>query len=288
MKTVTTVLVLALGAVVCAPVSGAVIGVAVSNGKMEVNRSEVIGNANLSDGATLRSTAEPLRIQWTAGGSASLAPHSAAQVYGDRMVLEQGVGVVTTSAVRTVAKGFEVQAERGSQAQVALHNGVVQVAALSGTVRVRGVNGMMLARVPPGRALDFSTDSKPGDVSTMSGLLRSENGKFYLKDQVTSLDVEVRGANVKSGVGQMVEVSGRATPSADRQSQVIEVASLTRVEAEQQGSGARPTTGGASPSGKIAARSSASGMSHGTKVLIGVLVAGGAAGVAVPLATISR
>jgi len=266
-------------------VSG-VIGVAVSNGKMEVNRSEVTGNANLSDGAMLRSITEPLRIQWSGGGSAALGPHSAAQVYGDRLVLQAGQGVVGTPAVRAVAKGYEVQAEAQSQAQLALHDGMLQVAALSGTVKVRGADGMMLARVSAGQALDFVADSSAGGVSTMRGTLRGQDGRFFLKDELTNLDVEVRGASLQPSVGRLVEVSGKAAPSADRQSQVIEMARLTTLETDPQSGGSQPTTGSNSKT-KTKARRGA-GMSSGNKVLITTLVLVGAAGVAVPLAVMSR
>jgi hypothetical protein len=317
MKQVTVWLVLMMVAMALTAFAASnVIGVAISNGKMVVNRSEVTGNANLSDGATLRSISEPLRIQWVGGGGGALAPHSSAQVFGDRLVLREGQGVLTTPVVRAQAGGFEVRAGADSQAQVTLHDGKVQVAALTGTVQVRDAEGVMLAQVQPGKALDFLPGSGLAGTSTMRGTLRAENGHFFLKDQLTNLDVEVRGGNFQPSVGWLVEVRGRAVASADSQSQVIEMASLTPLEAGAQSGGSQPTdkdakdekktkhkgaakkgaaagAAGAAAGGTAAATTggtaAAAGISHGAMIAIGVAVAGGAAAaVAVPLAVMSR
>jgi len=286
-RTFATVIILAVITAIAGMAGSDVIGVAVSNGKMQVDRSEVTGNANLSEGSSVRTQVEPSRIQWKNGGKAALAPNSTARVFGDRIVLEQGTGFVSTPALRAQAKGFDVFPVDGGQAQVSVRDGVVQVAALSGTVKVKGSDGLMLAKVVPGKALDLAPGSGAPGVSTMTGVLRSEGGKFLLKDQITNLDVELRGGNLVPEAGKLVEVTGKASASADRESQVIEVAKLTRMEPDPQSGGARPTEAGSKPTSGPKQESKSGGLSNGAKVGIGVAAAGGGAAVVV-FATMSK
>ncbi len=263
-----------------------VIGVAVSNGRLEVDRSEVTGNANLSEGSTVRTRAEAGRIQWKSGAKAALAPNSSARVFGDHFVLEKGTGYVSTPSMRAQARGFDVIPAEGGQAQVALLDGGVQVAALRGSVKVKGADGMVLARVIPGKALDLAPGAGAAGESRMTGIVRNEGGKFMLKDQITNLDVELRSGNLAREVGRLVEVSGKSSPTADRESQVIEVATLTHMEPDPQSGGARPTEANKPPSG-TKPNGGGGGLSHGAKVGIAVAAAGGGAAVAV-FATMSK
>jgi len=277
--------------------AGSVIGMAVSNGQMQVDRSQVTGNANLSEGSTVKTGSEPSRIQLTNGRRAMLAPGSAAQVYADRLVLESGLSLVATPAYKLQAGGFEVVAAASdAQAQVMVKGGVVQVAALNGPVKVRDGAGMVVAKVNAGSALDLTPGTKGDATSTMTGVLRQESGKFMMKDGLTNLDVELRGANLSGEVGRAVAVTGRASASGDRESQVIEVARLTRVEADPQSGGAKPTSGdskkpsggtGGGSGGGSAPKTSA-GMSSGAKIAIALVIAGGGAGAAIALTQMSR
>lgn len=287
--------VLPMAFLLTAQAGSSVIGMAVSNGQMQVDRSTVTGNANLLDGSSVKTNADVSRIQLTNGSRATLAAHSEAQVYADHLVLQKGSSFVASPSYRLQTRGLEVApAVRGAQAHVVLKDGVVNVAALNGPVQVRSADGVMLASVRPGTALDLTPGAGSSGTSTMSGTLRQESGKFLMKDQITNLDVELRGSNLATEVGRTVEVTGKATPTANRDSQVLEVASLNRLEEPGQSGGARPTSGGTGKpekkpagAGSGSGGSGGSGMSHGTKVAIVVaVVAGGGVGAA--LATMSR
>jgi len=271
-----------------------VIGMAVSNGQMQVDRSAVTGNANLMEGSSVRTSADPSRIQLSNGSRATLAANSEAQVFADRIVLQKGSSLVASPSYSLQANGLVVT---GAQAQVALKGGVVNVTAGNGPAKVRSMEGVMLASVKPGTALELTPGSGGNSTSTMTGTLRQESGKFLLKDKVTNLDVEVRGNNLKDEIGHAIEVTGKATPTPNRDSQILEVASLNRLEEPGQSGGARPTSGAegkpekkpaGGSSGSGTSSGSATGMSHGAKVALIVAAVGGGAGAGIAFATMSR
>lgn len=280
-----------------------VIGVAVTNGQMQVDRVAVNGNSNLSDGSSVLTTMETTRIQLSNGNRATLAPNSAARVYSDRLILEKGMGVVGSAGYRVQAGGVEIApAEQQARAQVLVNGHAVQVAALHGSIKVLGAGGIVLARVNPGVAMEIQPGAGAAGTSTVTGTLRSESGKFLLRDQVSNLEIELRGSELQKRLGETVQATGRASASADRESQVIEVASLTRLEAEAQepGGGARPTddtkrrkrrAGGAVPTGggktTGGAAGAKAGLSAGAKIGLIAGIGGGAA-VGGVLATMSR
>lgn len=261
---------------------GGVIGVAVTDGQMQVDRAAVSGNSNLAEGSSILTAAQATRIQLNNGNRATLAPNSAARVYADRLVLEKGMGVVGSAGYRLQARGLEfAPATQQSRVQVLVNGGAVQVAALDGPVKVIDAGGLVLARVNPGTAMEVRPGAGAAGTSTVTGTLRQEGGKFVLRDQVTNLDVELRGSQLQERLGQMVQATGRAGASADHESQVIEVASLTRFEQEpQEPGGARPT-GGGKPSGGAKPAGAKSGMSSGAKVgIIAAIGAGAGVGIA--------
>lgn len=283
--------VLSMAFLLTAQAGNNVIGMAVSNGQIHVDRSPVTGNANLIEGSSVRTSADPSRIQLSNGSRATLAANSEAQVFADHIVLQKGSSLVASPSYSLQTNGLVVT---GAQAQVALKGGVVNVTAGNGTVKIRSMEGVMLASVRPGTALEVTPGSGSNSTSTMTGTLRQESGKFLLKDQITNLDVELRGINLKNEIGHAIEVTGKASPTPNRDSQILEVASLNRLEEPGQSGGARPTSGAdgkpekkPSGGGSGSGSGSGAGMSHGAKVAIIVAVAGGA-GAGVALATMSR
>lgn len=276
----------------CLQASGGVIGIAVSNGQMQVDRATVTGNANLNDGSSVQAAAEAARIQLNNGNRVTLAPDSAAQVYADRLVLQRGLGVVGSPGYRVLALGIEIVPESAaSRAQVRVSGATVQVAAVNGPLKVTGGNGIVLAKVYAGGAMEVTPPAAgSAPTSTVTGTLRQESGKFMLRDEISNLDVELRGSGLTGQVGRNVQATGRASVSANKESQVIEVARLMLAKAaEEQSGGARPTTGeqgdrkkrpAAAPTGGGAAKT---GMSAGAKVGIIAAIGGGAAGLALGL-----
>lgn len=258
-----------------------VIGMAVSEGQLSVNNAVVDGNANLVDGAVVKTAAMPSRLQMKNGTQVLLDRNTQAKVFGDRVVLERGTSQISgRSSYDMEALGFRVAPASYGQARVEMQSNRVVVAALNGPVRVSDKSGMVLASLSSGRALSFEPSAASG-TSSMTGRLRQENGKFILPDEVSGLKVELNGNGLDREVGRRIQVSGAARSSTDRTTQVVEVARLNRLDGDAS---AAPTPSPSSPS----PAPQGDGMSNGAKVaiVVGVVAAVGiAAGV---LATQSR
>lgn len=254
-----------------------VIGLAVSQGGLEINRAFVEGNGNVTNGATIKSDASPARIRLTNGNRATLGVRSQARVFTDRVLLEGGQLISTAGRYRAEVLGFNViPAGQNTQAALELQGGRVQIAALNGSVNVTDAAGVMVARVNPGRALVVEpASSTTAGRSMMRGVLRREAGRFVMRDEVTNLDVELRGGRWEKQIGSQVVVNGRAEASPNREAQVVFVSRLQAAQdVDQQSGGNRPDQGGNRPDSE----KPGTGMSNGAKVAIVLVLAGGAAG----------
>lgn len=211
--------------------AGPVIGLAVSQGKLTVNSAAVEGNANLTSGSVVTTSADATRLQFTSGATVVLDRESTATVFADRAVLNSGTGQLGGRKAYTLeAMGFRIAAD-GAQARVDVKKDHVIVAALSGAVKITDAAGVPVANIAAGRALGLQP-SAGAPVSTMTGRVASENGKFVLADEVSGLKVELKGQDVAKELGKRVQVTGAPKPAADKSTQIIEVARLNRVGEE--------------------------------------------------------
>lgn len=266
--------------------AGPVIGLVVAEGKLRVDEAGITGNGNLSEGSTVKTAKGFARVQLNSGIRAAVGPDSEVRVHAAHLELDRGLGVVASPDYTLHAGAYRIQAAAGAQSTVYRKGETVEVGAADGEVLVRDRAGTTIARVLPGQPLRLEPGT-PGR-SSMTGLLRHEQGRFRLEDEVTRLDVELRGTGLDQHAGQRVSITGGATVQGD--SQLIQVAGLV-VEAEQQSPGAaRPTTGAAKPGaqpdsrrrrtgGAVPGGSSGGGggMSSGARIAIIAAVGGGAA-----------
>lgn len=261
-------LLLALGALA----AEGVIGQAISQGSMEVDHALAAGIAPLSSGSVVKTTAAPGRIVLQNGVRGSLGPGSLAAVYADRLVLQTGNAAVSAgSGYRLEAYGYTVMPVSGAQAKVEMRRGQVAVTAANGSVAVSNKEGILLARVHPGTPLSFEPAPSSEPVSKVTGKLEKKGDQYVLTDELTHVQVELRGGNLAVEVGHRIEVTGTAKTAGASQ-QVLEVTKVTRLDAA---------------SGATTAAKATEGLSHGTK--IGLAVAGtGVAAAAVSLGAISR
>jgi hypothetical protein len=257
------------------PASAPVIGLAVSQGRMEIERAPVEGSGSLTNGIMLSSAASPARIRLTNGNGATLAANSRARVFIDRIVLEKGQVLSTSAGYRTEASGFQAVALGvNAQALVGVLAKEIQVSAIRGSVKVTDGRGMVVARIPSGRAISLEPpSSSTAGQSDFTGVLRRDRTGFVLRDDVTDLDVELRGAGLERHTGSRVHATGKAQASADGESQIMLVSRLTVAQAQDSPSQERPP-GGNRPD----TEQPKTGMSNGAKVAIIAAVAGGAAG----------
>jgi hypothetical protein len=270
-------------------VAGPVIGIAVSEGALQVNQVTIQGNANLEAGSVVKALSAEVRVKLAGGAAATLVPGSEARFDGQAMELRSGGGVITNAGAYPVgALDFNVRPQTGARGQVYLQNGHLQVGALGGEVLVSNRAGVLLARVLPGRPLEISPAAANDRTSTMTGTLRHHSNRWLVRDEVTNVEAELHGANPALLLGQRVEVTGAASAASGRTGQVIEVARLVPAG---QGGAARPTgqSGSSKPGSSAPQRTGGQGggMSSGAKVALIVAIAGGA-GAGIVFATMSR
>lgn len=244
--------------------AGPVVGVAVSQGRMEVDRAVVDGNAGLTSGASIRTDAVPTRIQLINGSRATLGVESEARVYADRLVLERGGGLLATG--RMDAKGFQIVPVGDSKARVDMIKGnVVQVAALNGPVNVTDAAGVLIAQVTPEAPLTFEPEEKKADTAKTAGQTAAKvvGETAAATAAVTATEVTVKTASKKAAQTASKKAAKTAAKTASK------TAAKTAAETAAE----------------VAIKT---GLSTAATVGIGVGVTAAAAGVAVPLATISR
>jgi hypothetical protein len=261
-----TWLLLLCGSIATLSASPPVIGVARSRGAFMINNASVPGTATILDGTSVRTMALSSDVRLKTGERLTLGSGSAATIYQDRLVLQSGIAEVDrVSAYHVEAGDLRIGASNsGASVRVAVSGSQqVQVAAMAGTAEVRNAKGVLVARIPPGMALQLQTTG--GNSSTeLTGVITSEHGKYFLTDETTKVKVELRGNNLKELVGKRARVKGSTVPAATAgDAAVVTVASATVI-------GAAAAAGGAAAAGA----GTGAGLSATT---IGVIIVGGAA-----------
>ena len=272
---VNTILLLLVGAFLSASAAPDAIGIATARGGLLMDRSPVQGNTTLFDGGVLETSSYPSVVRLQSGSEVRLGSTSRGRIYRDRLVLEKGEGQIDkASNFRLEALGLRILPDsNGTKARVALmENQRLAVSALAGTLRVTTAGGTLVARLEPGRALEFEPQVAGAEAPfRVSGCVAVAGVKFVLKDLTANVSLELRGLNLGQYAGQRVEIAGtelKGVRPGEGATEVIQVTKITRVS----GSCAIPpaTSNG---TGKTA------GMSGTTKVVIaGVAIAAVAGG----------
>jgi hypothetical protein len=147
----------------CVFAASPTIGVATAVGTFKVNRSEVEGNANIFDGAEVRTTNAPSQVFLQNGSAVTLGLNSVGVLYRDHLVLEEGATKVQNMSAYTIqAAVYRVQGEARSQAVVRFDGGEVQIASIAGSLNVMNDRGVLLTRIGAGTASAFNKNPQGG------------------------------------------------------------------------------------------------------------------------------
>ncbi len=181
------------------------IGVALANGSINIDKTRMPGNAPLFEGNTIETDRASSRLQLTNGVRVVLATDSKGTIYKDRMVLEKGTTQVDTPGKYDVSARFlRVSGTDGnSSARVAMHGATVEVASLSGTLQVANAQGVMLTRIAPGMAFNFT----PQDQGATAGT-DSTTGKKKKKKGAAAADAGGSTASAGTGAGTGAAAAG--------------------------------------------------------------------------------
>jgi len=258
--------------------AGPAIGLAVANGSFQLDHSRVWENATLFDGNVVETGVASSQLRLESGANLRLAADSRARVFGTHLVLEKGIGELSSVNYRIEADTLRVSADTaGSIARVEMSgpNRVV-VAAREGAVRVTNGSGVLVAMLTEGREMAFEPQAGAADAPThISGCVLRKDGKYIVVDQTTNVTMQLEGPAVAAELGNQVEVTGAAAstaPGVAGASQVIQVTSIKRVA----------KGGCASVAKKAGAAAAAAGLSTGAIVAIvgGVAAVGATVGLA--------
>ena len=190
------------------------IGTANADGSFWVDSAGVPTHATVFDGSTVEAAETPVKLQIPPDVRILLDIGSRAQVWGDRLTLEKGrVQLDSGKDYRIEARTMRVTlAALGARALVAdSGSGTVEVAALGGPIRVANADGVVVANVAAGRSVDLRL-GQAKDAALLTGCVAHVGAQYLLRDEVSGVTVELRGAEVAKQVGQRVEVTGSAEP----------------------------------------------------------------------------
>ena len=212
----------------------------------------------------------------------TLAPESRAKIFSDRTVLEKGTGMLRESAghvfeadslrISPAAKDAVVQVDVKSTSRISVY-------AFAGSAQVRNSSGLLIANLNPGMALEFDTPGQSGGSTavTITGMVTTKDGIFFMKDDTTNVIAQIKGENkiLAKLVGKRTEVTGSIIPNATPVVPATEVVAM--VKSRILGGG--PLPAGAATAGAAGAAGAAVGLSTGATVaIIGGVVVGGTIG----------
>ncbi len=253
------------------------IGVAVKNGSFTVNGSRIDGNATLFDGNRVETGSAATRLQLNSGARWRLDASSAGTIYGDRLVLEKGVGELeSTNAYNTDALSLRVTTSPGSSARIAvIGTRSLHVDALRGDLQVLNSKGVLIARLAGGKSIDLIPPPDGAAPPTkLTGVIEKKGDHYFIQDETSHVTVEIQGEEVSSQVGKRVELEGAVVDGASPAGGASQLIHVTKVVALGKIAGGAGAAGG---SATIA------GVGLHTAVIAGVGVAAAAAGAGVIL-----
>lgn len=221
------------------------IGLAITNGNVQVDGVSVPGNAAIFSGSRIVSGQGISNLRFSDGTSAVLRPDSQMTVYREHSVLLQGVTMQRGANKHAViADGLTIS---GATPNANVLVGVkdqshFEVAAEGGELEVRTSTGNLVARVEPGKNLSFTIDQVPAEsqqnTAALCGRLNENN---QLTDTFTSVTYQLRGSGLERYHRRTIQVIGTAVnPSATPQP--VDVSSIRVVPSceARRGPGAVP------------------------------------------------
>jgi hypothetical protein len=239
------------GCLVAVASSPASIGIVVTSGQAQVDGAMVRGNSTLFQGSDVRAGSVTSDVMLPGGSNLLLQPGSAVKVYREYAVLRNGAAIERGShGYALIANGLKVSSLSPQGAVfVGLQDGShLSVSAQGGPAEVRNSAGGLVARLEPGKALNFAIQAAPqslptpstpeqarspaGTQLTLHGILHKDHpgryGRFLLTDLSSKITYELQGPGLDDLVGAAVEVTGSTFDAApaDGASAVVSVSDI--------------------------------------------------------------
>jgi hypothetical protein len=262
------------GCLVSVAASPSSIGFVVTSGQVQVDGAAVHGNSTLFQGNVVKAGDATSDLMFPGGSNLLLQPGSTVTVFREYGVLEHGAAVQRGHQA-LLADGLRVYSlsPQGAVLVDVRDKSHLKVTAQGGPAEVRNPAGLLVARLEPGKALDFSvqpqssTPTPPqqnpppaageqaappqGVQLTLHGILRKDHpgryGHFLLTDMATNVTYELQGPDLDDLVGASVEVTGSTydRAAASGASKVMSVSDIHQMPLSEMrgGTPSTPTPG---------------------------------------------
>jgi hypothetical protein len=207
--------ILALAAACAASAVPRYIGVISAEGGLWVDSAGVSDHATVFEGSIVETTDAPATVQIGKTVRVLLDTNSRAQVYADHLLLERGRGQLDSgSNYRVEAQTLRVMSGSAqSRAVVAINgSGAVEVGSLKGDLRVANAGGVRVANVGAGNSIELRLE-QGRDTAILTGCVAKTGRAYVMRDEVSAVLVELRGAEMASQSGKHVQVTGQVVSS---------------------------------------------------------------------------
>ena len=262
-----------VGTASLASASAPVIGMASAQSGATLDNAKVSGNATIFEGSTLQSSGYS-RIHLNNGARVDLSAGSKAQLFSNRVALEQGMSEIQSSTGYEIdAKTLRIQPSGATSVARVKVEGDKQVfvTALNSPVNVLNKDGLLVARVNPGLPLSFLPQAGASSSFDNTGCILNKGGAAILVDQTGNQVFEVRGIDMRKAIGNVAHVTGSVDSSATAAGGATSVVKATKAVITKKG-------GCASQASKLGASTAVAGL--GAAAGAGAAAAGGAAAAA--------
>ena len=263
LKVQSAIALLTCGCLVSVAASPSSIGFVVTRGQVAVDGAVVRGNSTLFQGSLVEAGDATSDLMFPGGSNLLLQPGSAARVYREHAVLENGTATQRGSQGYLIADGLKVStlSPLGAVVVGVKDRTHIDVLAQGGNAEIRNPAGILIARLEAGKALSFALQASPqnapqqgtatpsvpqappsavpttgavapGTQVTLHGIVRKDHagryGHYLLTDLATNVTYELQGSGLDDLVGGSVEVTGSAidTPAAQGASRVLSVSDI--------------------------------------------------------------
>lgn len=223
------------GCLVSVAASPSSIGFVVTTGQVQVDGASVHGNSTLFQGNVVRAGDATSDLMFPGGSNLLLQPGSTVTVFREYGVLEHGAAVQRGhQALHADGLSISSLSPQGAILVDVRDKSHLKVTAQDGPAEVRNPAGLLVARLEPGKALDFSVQPQSSNPTlpqptptpaageqapptggvqlTLHGILRKDHpgryGHFLLTDMPTNVTYELQGPDLDDLVGASVEVTG--------------------------------------------------------------------------------
>jgi len=191
------------------------IGLVRASGEFTIDSSATRDNSTVFDGSVISTTQASSHVVLEDGTHIDMGLDSRSRIYRDHITIEQGLVHINTANRYAIIAG-RIRIDSPQRTLVRVDSRTVAVSALQEVTEVKDGKGMLIARVSPGRTLDFSQAKTSSSDTHVRGCLQRIESKsgdhttvhYVLLDQVTNVIVELVGNDLDRFVRRTVEATG--------------------------------------------------------------------------------